>query len=401
MNILFLSNLYPPYVRGGAEYLAAQVTGELVRQGHRVSVLTTAPWKSLKHLRRFNFGFTPELREEAGVRVYRMFPCNLYHYLSAAKYPLPFRLVWQLVNLWNAHTAHVSRRILRTEQPELVVSFNLMGLGFNLPRALAKLGAKHVHVLHDVQLLHPSGLFMWGREPKGLFTRTYQALTRRLFEPVGTVVSPSTWLMREHEQRGFFSSSRRLVLSNPVPPAQAAPEIKRAHAPLKLIYVGQFSEHKGLYWLVEALSQVKRTDFELHLLSTTHKPDTVRLRKLIAGDARVTVHDLVSQAEIDAAYASAHLTLVPSLCYENSPTAITKSLSSGTPVLAAALGGIPEFIEPGKTGWLFQPADVKDFIKQLNWCLDNPAALLQAGLAGSRAFSQRTLEWYAKELVSL
>ena len=90
---------------------------------------------------------------------------------------------------------------------------------------------------------------------------------------------------------------------------------------------------------------------------------------------------------------------MPSLCYENSPTAITKSLSAGTPVLAVNLGGIPELIIEDKTGWLYAPGDRSDFVKKLSWCLKHPAELLQAGLIGSRVFADRTLEKYVGELV--
>ncbi|KKT27807.1 MAG: Glycosyltransferase, partial [Parcubacteria group bacterium GW2011_GWF1_43_9] len=69
MKILFLTNLYPPYVRGGAEYLGTQVVEELVRQGHQVAVVTSVPWRSVKKLK-------PELREEGGVQVYRFYPLN-------------------------------------------------------------------------------------------------------------------------------------------------------------------------------------------------------------------------------------------------------------------------------------------------------------------------------------
>jgi glycosyltransferase involved in cell wall biosynthesis len=55
--------------------------------------------------------------------------------------------------------------------------------------------------------------------------------------------------------------------------------------------------------------------------------------------------------------AAADLTVIPSLWYENSPMVIYESLLAGTPVLGAEIGGIPELIDPGKTGYLFAPGD--------------------------------------------
>lgn len=392
MRVLFLTNLYPPYVRGGAEYLGTQVVEEMVRQGHKVAVVTSVPWQSIKSLK-------PELRQEGGIDVYRFFPLNLYHYLTASKLLYPVRFLWQLINLWNPHTSRVLKAIIKQFNPEMVVSFNLMGLGFNVPRLVAKFKLPHVHVLHDVQLLHPSGLFMWGVSHRSFLMKIYQNITRWLFLPVKTVASPSDWLLQEHLKRGLFSESQQQVLPNPVPPFLSIDHLKTTKPPLSLLYVGQFEIHKGVFWLAEAVKELKQNNFILHLVALGQKPRVAELKHLVGEDKRFVIHDLMSQTEIDELYQSCHLSIVPSLCYENSPTAIIKSLSAGTPVLAVNLGGIPELIIEGKTGWLYSPGSRDDFAKKISWCLRHPAELLQAGLLGSRVFSGRTLERYVYDLV--
>lgn len=416
MRVAVVTNLYPPFVRGGAEYLASQVVQELHRQGHQVVVVTSAPWRSLK-------SYKPQLREESGVRVWRFYPLNIYHYLNARFIPYPIRFIWQVINLWNWSAAHTVIKILHSEQPEVVVSFNLMGLSYLLPRALAKAGFKEIHTLHDVQLLHPSGLFLWsgsgkqaavsrtgalraalvrrGKKWLTIPSRLYQLATRRLFRPVPVVVSPSQWLLDEHQKRRFFQQSKAVVLPNPVPPVTITPTTKTTQKPLKLAYVGQFEKHKGVLWLAEVMRSLPRHDFVLQLLPLGQKPRTKELKKILGNDVRFVIHDIVTQADIDHATEQSHLILVPSLCYENSPTAIVKALAAGTPVLASRLGGIPELVDEGVTGWLFTPGDNENFTARLNWCLDHPHELLQAGLQGSRAFAGRTLEQYVKQLIQL
>lgn len=392
MRILFLTNLYPPYVRGGAEYLGAQVVQTLAQQGHKVAVLTSVPWASVKK-------FKPEVRDENGVSVYRFYPLNLYHYLTASKLLYPARFLWQLINLWSCHSGWVVKKIVREFKPDLAISFNLMGLGFNIPRVLHKMNIPQTHVLHDVQLLHPSGLFMWGESHRTFLMKIYQKITAWLFAPIKQVVSPSAWLLEEHNNAGLFVNCKRLVIPNPVPPFQSSPHTKTTELPLQLLYVGQFEIHKGVFWLVEAIKNTKLHNFVLHLVALGQKPRVEELKHLIENDSRFVIHDLMSQAEIDTLYQDCHLSLLTSLCYENSPTTITKSLSAGTPVLAVRLGGIPELIEENKTGWLYQPGDKDDFIAKLSWCLKHPADLLQAGLIGSRVFSDRILEKYAADLL--
>lgn len=394
MNISILTNLYPPFIRGGAEYLTHQLVQELVRQKHSVSVITTAPWKSVKWWR-------TELSDEGGVRVYRFYPPNFYHYLSAARVPYPLRFIWHLVNLFNFMAARKLKHILKREQPELVVSANLMGLSFWTPRVVNRLGIRHIHILHDVQLLHPSGLFLLGQHDVGWGAKFYQLLTRWLFSSVSIIISPSHWLIDEHQRRGFFKKAKVVCLPNPVPPSVVVPTIKTTKAPLNLLYVGQIEEHKGIIWLIEAIKNLSRQDFQLHLYVLGQKPKLRVVKDLINNDHRFVLHDLPSQQEIDEAYSSSHLALVPSLCYENSPVAIPRAFAAGTPVLASRIGGIPELVRVGDTGWLFIAGNNQDLITKLEWCLDHPGDLLKAGLTASREFADRTLEHYAQEIAKL
>lgn len=394
MKICVITNLYPPFVRGGAEYLAHQLVLELSKQGHQVSVITTVPWQSLK-------SFKPQLQDELGVRVYRFYPFNLYYYLNASRVIYPIRFLWQVINLFNLSAVHRVKSILKTVKPDLVISSNLMGISFLLPRVIANLGIKHLHILHDVQLLHPSGLFIWGKKKLSLAMRCYQLCTRWLFKKVSVVIAPSQWLLNEHIARGFFKRNQKYVLPNPVPQALNKSRIKKAEPPFRLLYDGQLAEHKGVWWLVETLKEYQRSDFVFHLVARGDKFSFAKMQEFVEGDKRFVIHWSLAQMEIDEHYDQSHLVIVPSLCYENSPVSISKSLIVGTPVLASDIGGIPELIKVGETGWLFKPKDKEDFIKKLNWCLDNPNKLLEAGLKASKEFTNRTLANYTKEIIEL
>lgn len=57
--------------------------------------------------------------------------------------------------------------------------------------------------------------------------------------------------------------------------------------------------------------------------------------------------------------AEAKLSVCPSEMYENCPFSVIESVSLGTPVVGAKMGGIPELIEEGKTGELFEAGNVE------------------------------------------
>ena len=81
MKIGVISNLYPPYDRGGAERIALRVAQELYYRDHDVFAVTSKPFDGVS-----SFMAAPT-REECIGTVYRFFPFNLYHVLKDYKYP--------------------------------------------------------------------------------------------------------------------------------------------------------------------------------------------------------------------------------------------------------------------------------------------------------------------------
>jgi glycosyltransferase involved in cell wall biosynthesis len=84
--------------------------------------------------------------------------------------------------------------------------------------------------------------------------------------------------------------------------------------------------------------------------------------------------NITSDEEMAAAYQAADLYLHPARM-ENAPCQIQESLACGTPVLAFAVGGIPEMIVPGKTGFLASDLNVNSLNQMLALALRNPDQL--------------------------
>ena len=74
----------------------------------------------------------------------------------------------------------------------------------------------------------------------------------------------------------------------------------------------------------------------------------------------------LAPAELAAAMAGADVVVVPSRL-ENYPNVIAESLACGTPVVAFRVGGIPEMILHGETGYLARPYDVQDLAQGIRW----------------------------------
>ncbi|MDO8599244.1 MAG: glycosyltransferase, partial [bacterium] len=75
---------------------------------------------------------------------------------------------------------------------------------------------------------------------------------------------------------------------------------------------------------------------------------------------------------VQRAIAEVDVLVVPSLCAENQPSAILEAFAAGVPVVASRVGGIPELVRDGETGFLTDPGSVEDLIRVLRLCIEDP-----------------------------
>jgi len=346
MKIGLINNLYKPYNKGGAERIVELSADELRKLGHEVFIISTGP--SLK-----------KDNEEPGVYYLKS------SYSELNKFNFVRRLIWQTGNLVNLKKYNQILNILKTEKPGLVISHNLMGLGLLTPRAINNSGARQIQVLHDIQLLHPSGLMYFGHEKliNSVFARIYQGITGLMFPASTIIVSPSKWLLDLHVNHGLFKNNNKKVIANPLASSSRNMPTEKNKS---FLMAGQIEYHKGV---------------DLFVKAADHFPD---YNFLIAGDGSykniITETNnlrLIGQknpAEVSRLLQESLAVIIPSRCYENSPTIIYEAASVGTPAIAANLGGIPELIDRFG-GLLFEPDNENSLIKTISEFLEKGAAL--------------------------
>lgn len=355
MKIGIITNLYPPFSRGGAENVIVRTVESLNEEGHDVFVISTHP----RHL-----GTTPVLDRTTTERIYRFFPANLYHTLEDNKHRWLTRLFWHVIDALSGNASHRVRQILASEKPDVVITHNLKGIGLRIPRAIRSLKIPHVHVVHDLQLVYPSGLLFAGKEEIAWHTKPfyniYRKMCRYLFGNPAVVIFPSRYLRDVYLQHGFFQKSHVEVMPNPAPRFIPVAREKRNPGALKLLFVGQLEYHKGIEFLLSLFDKLPQ-DTNLIIAGEGTKRPLVDVKT--AADKRVVYLGYVSLEQLVNCLGVVDALIVPSLCYENSPTVIYESLNAGVPVIAANIGGVGELIQEGVNGYLFQPDSESDAMR--------------------------------------
>jgi glycosyltransferase involved in cell wall biosynthesis len=124
---------------------------------------------------------------------------------------------------------------------------------------------------------------------------------------------------------------------------------------LSAVFAGRFVEQKNLDLAVAGLRSVD--GLTLYLIGDG--PERARIADVIAaaglGD-RIRLIPPVSQERAGAWMRAADVTVLPS-SWENFPHAAVESLAQGTPVVATAVGGVPEIVEHDSNGWLLPSGD--------------------------------------------
>lgn len=127
----------------------------------------------------------------------------------------------------------------------------------------------------------------------------------------------------------------------------------------QILYVGRLVELKGIIYLIRAFEIVvkKYPDFKLVLVG--RGPEKEKLQSYIEANyiKNVFFIDTVPHENLIKYYSQSTIFVLPSIGIENSPLSIIEAMSYGIPVVASNIGGIPELIKDGKTGYLFEPGD--------------------------------------------
>lgn len=329
--------------------------------------------------------------------------------------------IYPLKTIYSAEARRKIRRVLEDFQPGVV---HLNNFNYQLTpsvilevvawRNRARRPCRIVYTAHDAQLVCPNHLLknpntnalcekcLGGRYINcarercihGSVARSvvgsvegYYWRARRTYRHIDAVICPSAFLKGKLDTNRDLNG-RTAVMHNFIDKAAR----RESEIGNYVLYFGRYSEEKGVNTLVETARRLPDIPFVF--------AGSGPLEDRIEGLENVRNVGFRTGDELDRLIREATVTLCPSDYHDNCPFSILESQERGTPVVGARLGGIPELIDDGVNGRLFERGDSEALADILRDLWAHPEKV-EAYRAACRRLNRDGLPQYYEKLMKL
>jgi glycosyltransferase involved in cell wall biosynthesis len=218
------------------------------------------------------------------------------------------------------------------------------------------------------------GLLTWYSElvPLGRYDR-FAAWLEQLSLPRARVITTESRFSVDYLRARY---PRATVQQAEHAPAWRFHEIRRRPqiSPMRILCVGTWGYRKGSDLLLRALDGViGKLDFELIAVGGSDESFLAVLRSELSPSLwqRITVHRHLTPEQIADELSRATILALPTRA-DTSPNAVKEAVVAGVPVVATAVGGVPDYVFPGRNGVLSPAGDLAGVIHALQEAAAHP-----------------------------
>jgi glycosyltransferase involved in cell wall biosynthesis len=211
----------------------------------------------------------------------------------------------------------------------------------------------------------------------------FEKISKIYLKNVDYFIAPSRFIRDKYIENGFPKD--KIVY---IKPFIEISEFSPQFAPGKyILFFGRLHAQKGITDLINAVSGL--SDVSLKIVGSG--PEEEAISKLIqeksASDKIELLGPLYGEKLKEIIRNSAFV-VMPSASYENAPFSVIEAFALGKPVIASNIGGLPELIENGKTGLLFDAGNIADLKNSIEYLFSHPCIIRSMGLA-ARLFVEK------------
>lgn len=366
MKILLLSELYPPYYKGGHEIRFSVLGDALSKRGHEVLVLTSIYGVNAK---------------QVNGNIYR-----LLHYLDIGNTKGLRKRYGQIKMALLARVNYfIAKQTIEDLKPDIVYAGRLSQISIYPLKAIKKLGLPTVHHFGNYDFQELVNLCILEPNPlKRFYRRVIYGFHTLDKLDLRYMITVSEAVKKTYVESGIPEKNISAIHARGVPPELIAKKTELSIAPetgpIRLLYVGRIAREKGVHVAIEAVKylvdDLTVNDATLDIIGEGDEGYIESLCKLIE-DLKMTSYvrfrKTIPHEDIFQEYRRYHILLFPSIWEEPFSGVLIEAMSQGLPIVATNSGGTPELIIDGWNGFLVPPGDSKKMAEAVYNLVQNPA----------------------------
>lgn len=370
MKILFANKFF--FLNGGSETVFFQERNHLIKAGHKIIDFSMIDERNIDtsyskyFIKKVNFRQCRSSREKLKRAI-----CFVHSSEAVKKLDLLLDCekpeIAHLHNIYHQLTPSIIP-VLKNRKIKVVVSLHDYKL--ICPSYLALRGSKICDMCQGRNFLKPFISNCQDSRLQGLLLsiEAYWHKWKRSYEGVDIFLAPSAFIADMTAKR--IDKNKIHILRNGIDTNYYQPKLyDEGYA----LYFGRLSREKGIITLLQAHEKLPR-NFPLKIAGTGPLEDDLRKKypkvEFLGYKDRQYLHDVVAKASF---------VVVPSEWYENCSMTVLESMAFGKPVIGSRVGGMPEQIEDGKTGFLFEPGDIKRLTYLMAILIEDPKLRSEMG----------------------
>jgi glycosyltransferase involved in cell wall biosynthesis len=209
----------------------------------------------------------------------------------------------------------------------------------------------------------------------------------RICRRFATHIVQTDFMKSEMVLHGFEAKGIQVL---PVAPLQDTSFVKSGYEGRGILFVGQLVRGKGVDFLLRALDRIKHKDWHAVIAGDgTHRATCEALAKDLNLGHRVRFAGRLNREELLAEYGKARMGVVPSVWPEPMGMVGLEYMWAGLPVVGFDAGGIGQWLEHGRTGFLVKPRDVEGMAWAIERLLAEEGMAQRMGTLARRIANER------------
>ncbi|WP_283195656.1 glycosyltransferase [Rhizobium sp. AN80A] len=379
MRILMACAAFPPFIDGGGPISAMMVAKLLIAAGHDLEVVNVSG----------------EDRREIydGVPVRRLKTLNIdWNY----RLPRPGwkKLIWHALENFNPRAYLVMRREIRRFKPDIVLTDSIENINVATWAAAKRSGVPVCHILRSAFLLCWKASMRRGDDNcvRACSSCQVSSYGKKFFSRyVDAVIGETDFIIGRHTEHDYFPNASTHRVPGAVPPIARGEPRKAPEGPMRFGFIGVHDPVKGLDTLARAAHRLVNDQNVRFVIAGSAKSDYSKsLPQKFPGENT----KFLGWTKPEDFFPQIDVLVVPSLFREPFGRVVIEAFAQGVPVIGARSGGIPESIDPGKDGYLFDPGDDKALAAEIASMAARPEtipALSRAALEAARRYEPQKI----------